>query len=46
MKKEDFCKLLDFLRDNDDMVVISNGLASNEYIKYERGKGFLYEDCI
>ena len=44
MKEKDFCKLLDFLKDNDDMVVISNGLASDEYIKYEKGKGFLYED--
>ena len=44
MSEKDFCSLLNSIRDNNNLVIKSNGLDSNEYIKYVSGKGFCYED--
>lgn len=44
MSEKDFCSLLNSIRDNNNLVIKSNGLESNEYIKYVSDKGFCYED--
>ena len=44
MSEKEFCSLLKSIRDDNNLVIKSNGLASNEYIKYVRSKGFCYED--